>query len=46
VGARLVAPRPPLADVLLATGLLVVAQIETWMTTSFQPSCHLPCRPC
>ncbi|HEV2918142.1 MAG TPA: histidine kinase [Actinomycetota bacterium] len=35
--ARLVALRPPLTDVLLAAGVLVVAQVETWMTTSFQP---------
>jgi signal transduction histidine kinase len=35
--ARLVALRPPLADVLLAAGVLVVAQVETWMTSSFQP---------
>jgi signal transduction histidine kinase len=34
---RLVALRPPLADVLLAAGVLVVAQVETWMTSSFQP---------
>jgi hypothetical protein len=35
--ARLVALRPPLTDVLLAAGVLVVAQVETWMTSSFQP---------
>jgi signal transduction histidine kinase len=35
--ARLVTLRPPLADVLLAAGVLVVAQVETWMTSSFQP---------
>jgi hypothetical protein len=35
--ARLVALRPPLADVLLAAGVLVIAQIETWMTTTIQP---------
>src|SRR5512132_1614590 len=35
--ARLVALRPPLVDVLLAAGVLVVAQVETWMTSSFQP---------
>jgi signal transduction histidine kinase len=35
--ARLVALRPPLADALLAAGVLVVAQVETWMTSSFQP---------
>jgi signal transduction histidine kinase len=37
VQARLVALRPPLADVLLAAGVLVIAQIETWMTTTIQP---------
>lgn len=37
VWARLVALRPPRADVLLATGVLVVGQIETWTTNSFQP---------
>jgi hypothetical protein len=35
--ARLAGLRPPLIDVLLAAGVLVVAQVETWMTTSFQP---------
>jgi signal transduction histidine kinase len=35
--AWLVARRPPLADVLLAAGVLVVAQVETWMTSSIQP---------
>jgi hypothetical protein len=35
--ARLVALRPPLTDVLLAVGVSVVAQVETWMTSSFQP---------
>jgi signal transduction histidine kinase len=39
--ARLVALRPPLADVLLAAGVLVVAQIETWIDTSFQPKLPL-----
>jgi len=39
--ARLVGLRPPLADVLLAAGVLVVAQIETWMDTSFQPKLPL-----
>jgi signal transduction histidine kinase len=39
--ARLVALRPPLADVLLAAGVLVVAQVETWMTSSFQPKLPL-----
>jgi signal transduction histidine kinase len=38
---RLVALRPPLADVLLAAGVLVVAQVETWMDTSFQPKLPL-----
>ena len=37
VRARLVTLRPPLVDVLLAAGVLVVAQVETWMTTRFQP---------
>ena len=41
VWARLVALRPPLADVMLAGGVLVVAQVETWMTTSFQPKLPL-----
>ena len=35
--ARLVGLRLPLTDVLLAAGVLVIAQVETWMTTSFQP---------
>jgi signal transduction histidine kinase len=35
--ARLGTLRPPLADVLLAAGVLAVAQVETWMTSSFQP---------
>jgi hypothetical protein len=35
--ARLVTLRPPLADVLLAAGVLAVAQVETWTTSSFQP---------
>jgi hypothetical protein len=39
--ARLVGLRPPLADVVLAAGVLVVAQVETWMTTSFQPKVPL-----
>jgi signal transduction histidine kinase len=39
--ARLVALRPPLTDVLLAAGVLVVGQVETWMTTSFQPKLPL-----
>jgi signal transduction histidine kinase len=39
--ARLVGLRPPLADVLLAVGVLVVAQVETWMDTSFQPKLPL-----
>jgi signal transduction histidine kinase len=39
--ARLVGLRPPLADVLLAAGVLVVAQVETWMDTSFQPKLPL-----
>jgi signal transduction histidine kinase len=39
--ARLLALRPPLADVLLAAGVLVVAQIQTWMDTSFQPKLPL-----
>lgn len=39
--SRLVALRPPLADVLLAAGVLVIAQVETWMTTSFQPKLPL-----
>jgi signal transduction histidine kinase len=38
---RLVGLRPPLADVLVAAGVLVVAQVETWMTTSFQPKVPL-----
>jgi signal transduction histidine kinase len=41
VRSRLVALRPPLADVLLATGVLVIAQVETWMTTRFQPKPQL-----
>jgi hypothetical protein len=41
VRARLVALRPPLADVVLAAGVLVVAQVETWTTTSFQPKLPL-----
>jgi hypothetical protein len=32
-----VALRPPPTDVLLAVGVLVVAQVETWMTSSFLP---------
>ena len=39
--ARLAGLRPPLADVLLAAGVLAVAQVETWMTTSFQPKLPL-----
>jgi hypothetical protein len=39
--ARLVGLRPPLADVLLAAGVLGVAQVETWMDTSFQPKLPL-----
>jgi hypothetical protein len=39
--ARLVALRPPLAGVLLAAGVLVVAQVETWLDTSFQPKLPL-----
>jgi hypothetical protein len=39
--ARLLALRPPRADVLLAAGVLVVAQIQTWMDTSFQPKLPL-----
>jgi hypothetical protein len=39
--ARLVGLRPPLTDVLLAAGVLVIAQVETWMTTSFQPKVPL-----
>jgi signal transduction histidine kinase len=39
--ARLVGLRPPLTDVLLAAGVLVVAQVETWMTSSFQPKLPL-----
>jgi signal transduction histidine kinase len=39
--ARLLALRPPLADVLLAAGVLVIAQIQTWMDTSFQPKLPL-----
>ncbi len=35
--ARLGRLRPPLTDVLLAAGVLVIAQVETWMTTRFQP---------
>jgi signal transduction histidine kinase len=41
VRPRLATLRPPLADVLLASGVLVVAQVETWMTTSFQPKLPL-----
>ena len=39
--ARLAGLRPPLADVLLAAGVLAVSQVETWMTTSFQPKLPL-----
>ena len=39
--ARLVGLRLPLTDVLLAAGVLVIAQVETWMTTSFQPKVPL-----
>jgi signal transduction histidine kinase len=39
--ARLAGLRPPLIDVLLAAGVLVIAQVETWMTTSFQPKLPL-----
>jgi signal transduction histidine kinase len=39
--ARLAGLRPPLADVLLAAGVLAVGQVETWMTTSFQPKLPL-----
>jgi signal transduction histidine kinase len=39
--ARLVGLRPPLADVLVAAGVLVIGQVETWMTTSFQPKLPL-----
>jgi signal transduction histidine kinase len=41
VRPRLATLRPPLADVLLAAGVLVVAQVETWMDTSFQPKLPL-----
>jgi signal transduction histidine kinase len=41
VWSRLVALRPPQADVLLAAGLLVVGQIETWTTSSFEPKLPL-----
>jgi signal transduction histidine kinase len=34
---RLIGRRPPMTDVLLAAGVLVIGQVETWMTTSFQP---------
>jgi signal transduction histidine kinase len=39
--ARLAVLRPPLTDVLLAAGVLVVGQVETWMTTGFQPKLPL-----
>jgi signal transduction histidine kinase len=39
--ARLAGLRPPLADVLLAAGVLAVGQVETWMTTSFEPELPL-----
>ena len=39
--ARLAGLRPPLADVLLAAGVLAAGQVETWMTTSFEPKLPL-----
>jgi signal transduction histidine kinase len=33
--------RPPLADVLLAAGVLAAAQVETWLTAGFQPKLSL-----
>jgi signal transduction histidine kinase len=39
--ARMAGLRPPLADVLLAAGVLAAAQVETWMTAGFQPKLPL-----
>jgi hypothetical protein len=39
--ARVAGLRPPLADVLLAAGVLAAGQAETWLTAGFQPKLPL-----